>query len=70
MSQMQGQSCATGQIELADKRQAGGYVERLVCFGCERLPMVIGQGYLFHISPFAVGNGVRRHRRTPNNLRQ
>ena len=70
MSQMQGQSCATGQIELADERQASGYVERLQRFRRERFPVGTGQGYLSHTSPFAVGNGERRHRYILNSLRQ
>jgi hypothetical protein len=70
MSQVQGQAGAAGQVELADKRQAGSFRECLLCFGCECFPMRIGQGYLSHTSPFAVGNGQRRHSCTPNNLRQ
>jgi len=70
MSHMQGQSGATGQVKLADKVQAGSMVERLARFGCERFPVGIGQGYLSHTSPLAVGNGERRQSRILNSLRQ
>jgi hypothetical protein len=70
MSEVQGQSGATRQVELAGKVQAGNMVERLARFGCEGFPVRIGQGYLSHTSPFAVGKGERPHRCMPNSLRQ
>jgi hypothetical protein len=70
MPQVQRQSGSPGQIEALNKLQTGNFVEGLLRIRGECLPMRIGELYLSHSSPFAVGKGEVCQLLIPNNLRQ